>query len=213
MLRAKYLRKEADSYDFKGRKADSRLWRGVVKASHILKTETRNMVINGKNTKFWTDKWLMNDCLKNYTMNVIDETALSKQVAEYWDRSHGWKEKLKQFLNPSILDCLDAQSIYDGVNACDEVYWGEEVSGNFTTKSAYHIAIQEVGRNENNSWDKIWKIKVPNRLLGFLWTVKHGRVLCNAKRLRRGMTDRGDCPWCVGTTEDLNHLFRKCPKA
>lgn len=82
ILRAKYLRNDANNYDFKCRQADSKLWRGVVHASHIIKTGTRKMVINGKNTKFWTDKWLMKDCLKDHTLIEMDETTLNKQVVE-----------------------------------------------------------------------------------------------------------------------------------
>lgn len=34
--------------------------------------------------------------------------------------------------------------------------------------------------------------------------------MCNANRMRRGLTHNGDCPFCLGTLESVEHVFRKC---
>lgn len=60
--------------------------------------------------------------------------------------------------------------------------------------------------------ERIWKIKVPNKIIGFLWLVRHGHVLCNVERSKSGLTINTDCPRCDGSAEDLNHMFRTYPR-
>lgn len=54
---------------------------------------------------------------------------------------------------------------------------------------------------------------VPNRIKAFVWLVKHGRVMCNAERLRRGFTLDDKCSKCPPLVEDLNYIFRFCRDA
>lgn len=84
--------------------------------------------------------------------------------------------------------------------------------GFFTVSLAYNITIECTGNNRDYSWGRIWKLKVLNHICVFLWLVKHNRILTNVERNRGGLTFDESCTSCPGMPEDLNHLFRTCPK-
>ena len=61
-------------------------------------------------------------------------------------------------------------------------------------------------------WRHIWKIKVPERIRHFLWLVCHDKILTNANRCRRNISDIADCP-CYGFTEETTlHMLRDCER-
>ncbi|GMP55089.1 hypothetical protein CsSME_00020018 [Camellia sinensis var. sinensis] len=72
--------------------------------------------------------------------------------------------------------------------------------------------IASVYDGKETDWQWLWKKKFPQKLIGFLWTILHGKLLPNSMRLKRGLSDNSCCPFC-SENEDLNHLFRACHKA
>src|ERR1044072_9407222 len=49
------------------------------------------------------------------------------------------------------------------------------------------------------------------RCVFFLWLVAKSALPTNAKRNSCHLSPSAACPRCTEPTEDLNHLFRKCP--
>ena len=64
-----------------------------------------------------------------------------------------------------------------------------------------------------DTWAWMWKTKLPQRIKLFLWLVLHGKVLTNAERFRRNMSQNPHCAICLNEMEDLDHLLRRCPQA
>lgn len=89
--------------------------------------------------------------------------------------------------------------------------WVGSPNGNFSSISAYKILHND--DSENSDWMWIWKLKVPAKLYFFIWLVLHSCLPINSLRASRGMIPMNYCPRCDDTPEDLNHLFRGCPKA
>lgn len=80
--------------------------------------------------------------------------------------------------------------------------------------SAYNIATNDIGSTvEAAKWNKIWKLKTPNRIKTFIWLVRHGKILTNNCRRSRGLTDDDRCWNCPNEVEDIDHVLRKCPRA
>nr|GMC95912.1 uncharacterized protein LOC109158392 [Ipomoea batatas] len=79
---------------------------------------------------------------------------------------------------------------------------------------AYDVATHVQDAHIDKDWEIIWKLKVPNRICTFLWLVKHGKLMTNMERCRRGFTTRDNCETCQERHEDGNHIFRpQGPKA
>ena len=58
----------------------------------------------------------------------------------------------------------------------------------------------------------MWKLKIPQKLKSYLWIVFYGKLLTNSLRMKRGLTNVSSCFSCL-EMEDMNHIFRVCPKA
>ncbi|KAM7525590.1 hypothetical protein LguiA_015492 [Lonicera macranthoides] len=93
----------------------------------------------------------------------------------------------------------------------DTPSWSKVSSGKFSIKSCYDAITEENGSEEEN-WLWLWKIRIPRKLNFFLWTIRHGKNLCNHQRMMRGMNTMGDCKFCGGL-ENNDHIFRYCYKA
>ncbi|CAN1825871.1 Putative ribonuclease H protein At1g65750, partial [Linum perenne] len=83
----------------------------------------------------------------------------------------------------------------------------------FTLKSAYEILASTSHHSEQGIWKTIWRWTGPNRIRHFIWLVAHDRILTNAERRRRHLTDIDDCQRCRGGTEDTLHVIRDCKVA
>jgi hypothetical protein len=64
--------------------------------------------------------------------------------------------------------------------------WRLNRNGKYSVKSAYYQLMERVADNEQlrvqGDWNKIWKLKVPNKIKMFIWRFARG-VLSMAKRL------------------------------
>lgn len=93
--------------------------------------------------------------------------------------------------------------------ARDGIFWCLEPNGMFSINSAYSSISGGIEVVVGDIWKCIWKLEVPARYSFFLWLVKHGRVMCNENRLRRGFSDNGDCQFCLGIKKNEEHVRRK----
>ncbi|KAL7223124.1 hypothetical protein ACSBR1_024743 [Camellia fascicularis] len=96
-------------------------------------------------------------------------------------------------------------------------YWiplyGKAPNCNYSTASAYNLVADQETNEPDWSW--VWKVKVPQKLKGFLWLVLKGRLPTNHMRLDivRNIANSGVCPRCNSHVEDVDHLIRGCFKA
>lgn len=93
----------------------------------------------------------------------------------------------------------------------DTPSWSMVGSGKFSVKF-YYNAVTEDDDSEEEIWSWLWKLKIPQKLILFLWIIRHGKNLSNHHRLIRGMDTDGNCKLC-GVTETNNHIFRFYTKA
>ncbi|GMP77627.1 hypothetical protein CsSME_00033839 [Camellia sinensis var. sinensis] len=121
-----------------------------------------------------------------------------------------WYESGNKILFPAPISELILGQPSPNVSDMDSLLWKGTPDGAFSVTSMY-LSLQGTDAIEED-WNWLWKLRLPQKLKIFLWTVRHGKLLTNYMRVKRGLTNDSTCPSCSGI-EDLNHLFRECYKA
>jgi len=101
--------------------------------------------------------------------------------------------------------------------------WHYDQHGTYSVCSAYEICRADTIRrrdqtsaqggsrlNTDPMWDRIWKLKCPNKIKHFLWCFIHNSHPLRCNLARKGMRIDTICPVCERTNEDGGHLFFKC---
>ncbi|CAN1832282.1 Putative ribonuclease H protein At1g65750 [Linum perenne] len=88
--------------------------------------------------------------------------------------------------------------------------WGLEPNGIYSVKSGYILALGLSEEPNRVRWSAVWKWEGPQRVRHFLWIVSNNKLLTNAERYRRHITNCGDCGVCLGTPESSLHVLRDC---
>ncbi|KAJ1415512.1 Reverse transcriptase zinc-binding domain [Sesbania bispinosa] len=95
----------------------------------------------------------------------------------------------------------------------DNLSWGLTSHGNFTTKSAYHLAADNFQGPVHRIWRAIWHWKGPHRLKCFLWMILKGGLKTNSLRKNRKLSISDLCPICNSHIESPLHALRDCHRA
>lgn len=105
----------------------------------------------------------------------------------------------------------------------DIAIWHFQKDGKYTVKSGCWLASElqnvvqgSVGSSGNNDrakasvWDKIWKLKVANKVKVFLWRACHDFLPCSANLFRRHISNNPICFRCGKEEEPTVHCFWNC---
>lgn len=98
-------------------------------------------------------------------------------------------------------------------NGDHQVYWAESNNRSFMVKSAYNAISSYHNRNEDFSWDIVWRWKGPQSIRTFLWLVTHNRLKTKAELARRHILADAGCDHCGCGVEDRLHVLRDCMAA
>ena len=214
VLHAKYCRGRSGLEALSSKTSDSHVWRGITGATETLQQGIGVAVANGRNTMFWTHKWVGPDALATKTHSPPAAEELSKRVCDYWDDGRGWRwTSFNHLLPVDTLQRIASYELFPMANSQDQLFWRGSCSGRFTIKSALSIIRKDVAVDRENYWTRLWKIKVPQRVKAFAWLLLHDKLMLNANRLERGLTDNPSCGFCANEYEDRDHVFRRCPRA
>ncbi|CAN1768663.1 Putative ribonuclease H protein At1g65750 [Linum perenne] len=89
----------------------------------------------------------------------------------------------------------------------------QDPRGKFTLKTAYEILVSAGDQTKQDIWRIIWRWSRPSRVRHFLWLVTHDRILTNAERRRRHLTEADAYQRCRVCTEDTLHAVHDCQVA
>ncbi|KAK8559323.1 hypothetical protein V6N12_042602 [Hibiscus sabdariffa] len=82
----------------------------------------------------------------------------------------------------------------------DMVGWHWESNRCFLTKSAYTALSPSMASGCDQTWRKIWKLKVMDQVKVLMWLAYHDRLLTNVERCRRHLGDSDVCSlYCVNS--------------
>jgi len=173
-----------------------------------------SIVGNGRDTLFWTDRWLHGCCLEDLAPEVVrcvplrlrkenskwgtTKTTLGRQIGS----THGWlglAEYLEfwELLSEVILSVLD-----------DVHRWRPEPSGLFSTKLAYRNFF--VGSITFGPWKKLWKSCASWKCKTFMWLPIRNRCW-TADRLQKGGLPHPECcPLCDQEEQTAQHILTSC---
>ncbi|CAA0843105.1 Polynucleotidyl transferase- ribonuclease H-like superfamily protein [Striga hermonthica] len=170
---------------------------------------------DGKQIKFWQDRWLHFDVtLLQVCTGVVPQPFINWTVSNYGTNDGQWRWNLFSHLLPAnVLLRIAAVPPPGASSEPDLMYWGFLANGRFTTKSAYDSLSGDGTTTDSWLWRVIWKWVGPQRIRQFMWLVAKNCLMTNSERFRRHFVSSPTCELCGSAPETLLHTLRDCPKA
>jgi hypothetical protein len=100
--------------------------------------------------------------------------------------------------------------------------WNYNKNGEFTVRSAYHLAKDRFevdnGSSSNRDsnkvlWKALWAIEGPKAAKSFLWKACSDILPTKDKLFKKNITQDPLCPICCLETETVCHILWSCPLA
>lgn len=214
VLRQKYCKGRCDVDMFTPKPGSSNVWRGITENAKVLGEGMSTAVGNGTRTLFWDHKWATSEPLSRLVTTPIPVELEGATVEEMWEHSQGWKwEVFGPYLPQETLKLIQAHELHNDPNIGDLIYWKKGAKGKFTIRSALSIMRNESDNLDDDFWELVWTAPVQQRIRAFLWIISHDRLMGNANRYKRHMTDDPKCYICGWNEETTLHIIRDCPAA
>ena len=216
VLRSKYNVGSIHDLSWMGRRSNgSSTWSSVVLGiREVVMTGHSWAIGNGRDIKFWTDRWLSNQPLSSVTIGELPEGYEDVTVREMWVVGGGWD---LAHIAPFVTDETRlelAAVVVDTVNDSeDRLAWSQTNNGQFTVKSAYALITRDDTPRPNMEYlfRRMWHVVAPERVRMFLWLVGNQAIMTNAERYRRHLSGTDVCQVCKGGIETILHVLRDCP--
>ena len=170
---------------------------------------------NGKNTCFWSDRWLHGqrlDQLLPHLFAAIAPRARKRSVFDALDDAR-WISDIKGALTleflAEYLELWDFLSNFSLQAEVEDVHvWQFSTTGQYTNKSAYEALF--IGATSFGPWKQIWKSWALGKCKFFLWTAALNRIWTADRLARKGLPHPAACPLCDQAEESADHLLVAC---
>lgn len=100
--------------------------------------------------------------------------------------------------------------IVDDFHLCndkeDARCWIHSKNGDFSVKSCRFMVNED---QMDLLWNRVWSLRIPSKVLFFLWTVGRGR-LPTTNLQKRGIIIPSASLLCLKDGETINHIFIHC---
>jgi hypothetical protein len=91
----------------------------------------------------------------------------------------------------------------------DKAEWIWTNNRKFSVKSIYNfLSKDECG----SSYDRIWKAKIPEKIMIFMWLIEQEVILAKDNMRKKNWSDDPGCYFC-GAEETIDHMMFSCPVA
>ncbi|KAJ4761061.1 RNA-directed DNA polymerase (reverse transcriptase)-related family protein [Rhynchospora pubera] len=171
---------------------------------------------DGKSVPFWHFDWgwgvlkhkyhiLFSYCLdkdisvSSFSQNVTNLAAIFRPAI------HTSTIALHQLTQ--VLSHLDSSSL-SALPQADTAVWNINTTKLYSTKSLYNF-IKKFPKH-GSSFKKIWKLKIPPRMVIFLWQMLQNRIATIDTLKKRGWVLTNICYLCRTNEESVQHLFNEC---
>ncbi|CAN1850207.1 Putative ribonuclease H protein At1g65750 [Linum perenne] len=210
-LVSKYLHRTEVGFTLKRMSGFSSLWRGVMKVWDYTLKGLYWSIKSGRNTKFWTDRWLDSGIILIDHVISAQGVDISQSVSDLILSDGNWDiPKLSICLPYDVLVQVIGMTPPCAQLGEDELAWGLEANGRFSVKSAYIILKEIAPENDGSIWRKVWDWEGPAKIKQFMWLVSHRRLMTNEERCRRHIAADALCPECRASSESVEHVLRLC---
>ena len=101
----------------------------------------------------------------------------------------------------------------------DYLYWSVEKNGIYFVKSCYKLLCEESRREDASIsnregmvelWSRIWKLKVPGKILHILWRACADCLPTKVNIMKRRIVDDSHCELCGRLPNDTKHALWSC---
>ncbi|KAL0001694.1 hypothetical protein SO802_015475 [Lithocarpus litseifolius] len=159
------------------------------------------------------------------TLQILrDNNLLGGYVADLIDQETGlWKvDLIRRLYQAPIAEEILQIPISKFSNMEDKLVWKFSNFGEYNVKKAYHMLQQNrspICQDQGyygihcSVWKLLWKVKLPMKVLNFIWKLLHDSLLVFHKLRCRGIATSNVCLMCNEDEETANHLFLQCPFA
>jgi ribonuclease HI len=177
---------------------------------------------DGRSIHIWGDKWLPKK-VTHEIQSPIRFLDADAKVSDLIDvDARWWNVPMVE----AIFTTEKAHAIC-GLPICpstqpDKLVWGAAKNGQFSVKSAYHVAM-EMGRRYMGSsssegslrglWRRLWSISGPRVVKLFMWQACNDILPTNENLFKRKVLTEALCPICRSETESVGHALWSCPAA
>lgn len=210
----KYMKGKPDIEYMQNMHRASNAWRGILRAKYVLEAGCNRLATNGNSTRFWIDRWICDKPILEMVTNPGLIANVDDKVANLWRGDIGWdRVRLYHLLLQRLIEKLDIFGLDMSMKKHNGYYWNREASGKFSITSTFSLITNRASNVQDLTWKRLWKLKVPNKMVMLLWLVQHKRLMCNAERVRKGIASDDRCSVCHKTTEDVEHVVCRCPRA
>jgi hypothetical protein len=209
LLRAKYLGNN-DLFSPLVPTKGSQFWKTIQKLKWYFKLGAKHHVRDGRRTYFWLDWWTgraplylmfprLFACCDNHFATVAGVRTET-----------GWHIRFRRTFGTSeVVEWENLCRIFDlhpHSMGEDQVSWGLEPSGTFSTHSLYLRLSQGA---TVTFFKEVWATRVPPKIRVFLWQLIRGWLPSADQVAKRHGPSDGSCAMC-GMLEDCDHIFFSC---
>jgi ribonuclease HI len=200
----------------------SYVWKSFWNARSLLMEGLVWRVGNGRRIRIWSDKWVpkASGGYIQSPVRVLDRNAV---VSELLDRDANWWNTALIY---EIFQAEEAELICDLVvsprSREDRLIWNYNKSGDFTVRSAYHLAKDKYEADKGSCsnrdsyrpmWKALWAIEGPKAAKSFLWKACSEILPTKDKLFKKNITQDPLCPICCREIETTCHILWSCPSA
>jgi hypothetical protein len=141
---------------------------------------------NGRNTPFWSDRWLHGCTIVSLAPLVVDcvppQIRKKRTVAEALEDDR-WVSDIQGGLSGvgicEFLQLWDCIREFDLNDQEDRHIWKLDASGSYSSKSAYRAYL--FGCVTFEPWRRLWKSWAPNKCKIFLWLAIRNRCWTDSR--------------------------------
>ena len=203
--------------DYKPKPNHSWIWKNIVVPQNSSLHQGRWLIGSGHHIHLIHPDWYQAQ------VHILRENNLyNGTVADLIDQeTKSWKvEVVRKLYHPQVAKEILLLPISRIPNMEDNILWKHSNSGDYKVKKAYQLLLKDqypsATQNHrcfgvaNEVWERIWKVKLPLKILNFIWKLLHGSLPVFEVLSSRGINVSTKCFLCNEEEESLSHLFLKC---
>ena len=192
-------------------KAHTRAWKAVKIGRSICGKGSKWTVGRNSPLSFWNDKWLNIGTIRSLIKGLLNQGKGEVCIKEV-TMNNGWDLTNLSFVFPKhILKAVRATPLRRFSVREDHRSWISSLNGEFDSRNAYLLAIDENLKRSDFHGKWIWKLQTLPKIKMFLWKCLHMSLLVKAILTHRGIGGLGGCDNCTKLEESINHVLRDCP--
>lgn len=175
---------------------------------------------DGSKIGIWKDKWVCRGTV-GHVQTPIRILAHDAKVSELSDAETNWWNTalIHEIFGPEEATSICGLAISPR-NGEDRLYWTGTHKGNFSVRSAYHMAKEgfevDMGSCSNREtnrglWKKIWASRVPPTVKNFLWKACDNILATKENLFKKHVTNDPMCLVCKLEAETVSDILWVCP--